>query len=48
LVFQINLIPVKYIGGGEGIEDLQVFNKHEFVDSFLNRRMKRLVHIFTL
>jgi fused signal recognition particle receptor len=35
LVFQINLIPVKYIGGGgEGIEDLQVFNKHEFVDSF--------------
>ena len=27
-------IPVKYIGIGEGIEDLQVFNKHEFVDSF--------------
>ncbi|HDZ14612.1 hypothetical protein LCGC14_1343180 [marine sediment metagenome] len=27
-------IPVKYIGVGEGIEDLQVFNKHEFVDSF--------------
>lgn len=26
-------IPVKYIGVGEGIEDLQVFNKHEFVDS---------------
>jgi fused signal recognition particle receptor len=22
-------IPVKYIGVGEGIEDLQVFNKHE-------------------
>lgn len=29
-------IPVKYIGVGEGIEDLQVFNKVEFVDSFFN------------
>lgn len=27
-------IPVKYIGVGEGIEDLQVFDKNEFVDSF--------------
>lgn len=27
-------IPVKYIGVGEGVEDLQVFNKYEFVDSF--------------
>ena len=27
-------IPVKYIGVGEGIEDLQVFNKYEFVDRF--------------
>ena len=27
-------IPVKYIGVGEGIDDLQGFNKHEFVDSF--------------
>ena len=27
-------IPVKYIGIGEGIEDLHVFNKYEFVDSF--------------
>ena len=27
-------IPVKYIGVGERIEDLQVFNKAEFVDSF--------------
>lgn len=26
-------IPVKYIGVGEGIEDLQLFNKQEFVDS---------------
>ena len=26
-------IPVKFIGVGEGIEDLQVFNKYEFVDS---------------
>jgi len=29
-------IPVKYIGVGEGIEDLQVFNKTEFVDSLFN------------
>jgi len=27
-------IPVKYIGVGEGVDDLQVFNKTEFVDSF--------------
>ena len=30
-------IPVKYIGVGEKVEDLQVFNKMEFVDSFLNK-----------
>lgn len=29
-------IPVKYIGVGEGIDDLQVFNKKEFVDSLFN------------
>ncbi len=29
-------IPVKYIGVGEGINHLQVFNKHEFVDSLFN------------
>ncbi len=34
-------IPVKYIGLGEGITDLQVFNKREFVDSlFGNRKIK--------
>jgi fused signal recognition particle receptor len=27
-------IPVKYIGVGEGMEDLQVFDRVEFVDSF--------------
>lgn len=27
-------IPVRFIGVGEGIEDLQVFDKKEFVDSF--------------
>ena len=26
-------IPVKYVGVGEGVDDLQVFNKMEFVDS---------------
>ena len=30
-------IPVRYIGVGEGIEDLQVFNKFEFVDSFFKK-----------
>ncbi|CAN5176659.1 signal recognition particle-docking protein FtsY [soil metagenome] len=30
-------IPVKYIGVGEGLEDLQVFNKYEFVDSFFKK-----------
>lgn len=29
-------IPVKYIGVGEKIDDLQVFNKHEFVDSLFS------------
>ena len=30
-------IPVKYIGVGEKMDDLQVFNKYEFVDSFFNQ-----------
>jgi fused signal recognition particle receptor len=30
-------IPVKYIGVGEGIEDLQVFNRTEFVDSLFSK-----------
>ena len=30
-------IPVKYIGIGEGIEDLQIFNKKEFVDSLFSK-----------
>ena len=30
-------IPVKYIGVGEGMNDLQVFNKHEFVDSLFGK-----------
>ncbi|OFX34236.1 MAG: signal recognition particle-docking protein FtsY [Bacteroidetes bacterium GWA2_32_17] len=29
-------IPVKYIGVGEKLEDLMIFNKHEFVDSLFN------------
>lgn len=29
-------IPVKYIGVGEGMEDLQVFNRMEFVDSLFS------------
>lgn len=31
-------IPVKYIGVGEGVDDLQVFNKLEFVDSFFGEK----------
>lgn len=30
-------IPVKYIGVGEQVDDLQVFNKVEFVDSFFKK-----------
>lgn len=30
-------IPVKYIGVGEGIDDLQIFDKMEFVDSFFKQ-----------
>jgi len=30
-------IPVKYIGVGEKVEDLQVFNKYEFVDSLFKK-----------
>jgi fused signal recognition particle receptor len=33
-------IPVKYIGLGEGMEDLQVFNKREFVDSLFGGKEK--------
>lgn len=31
-------IPVKYIGVGEGINDLQIFNKTEFVDSLFSEK----------
>lgn len=31
-------IPVKYIGLGEGINDLQVFNKREFVESLFGKK----------
>ena len=29
-------IPVRYIGVGEGVDDLQKFNKEAFVDSLFN------------
>ena len=29
-------VPVKYIGLGEGMTDLQLFNKRQFVDSLFN------------
>lgn len=29
-------MPVKYIGLGEGVDDLQLFDKHQFVDSLFN------------
>ena len=31
-------VPVKYIGLGEGMEDLQLFNKKQFVDSLFGER----------
>ena len=31
-------IPVRYIGLGEGMEDLQPFNRREFVDSLFNQQ----------
>ncbi|MDT8414146.1 MAG: signal recognition particle-docking protein FtsY [Flavobacteriaceae bacterium] len=30
-------IPVRFIGVGEGVEDLQIFDKMEFVDSFFKK-----------
>jgi fused signal recognition particle receptor len=33
-------IPVKFIGTGEKMEDLLIFNKHEFVDSLFNLERK--------
>lgn len=33
-------VPVKYIGLGEGMEDLQLFDKHQFVDSLFNANGK--------
>jgi fused signal recognition particle receptor len=35
-------IPVKFIGMGERMEDLLVFDKHEFVDSLFNLEQKNL------
>lgn len=32
-------VPVKYIGLGEGMEDLQLFNKEQFVDSLFNTEL---------
>ena len=31
-------IPVKYIGVGEKVDDLQIFDKVEFVDSLFKRK----------
>jgi fused signal recognition particle receptor len=31
-------VPVKYIGLGEGMEDLQLFNRREFVDTLFNEQ----------
>ena len=34
-------IPVKYIGLGEGMEDLQIFNRKAFVDSLFEEHKKK-------
>ena len=31
-------IPVRYIGVGEAMKDLQIFNKEEFVDTLFNTK----------
>ena len=39
IIFQITAeqnVPVKYIGVGEGIEDLQTFDSKEFVNAIFN------------
>lgn len=33
-------VPVKYIGLGEGMEDLQIFKRREFVDSLFGDHEK--------
>jgi fused signal recognition particle receptor len=30
-------VPVKFVGIGEGIDDLKVFNKREFVSSLFSK-----------
>ena len=30
-------IPIKYIGTGESIDDIQLFDKHDFVESFFQK-----------
>ena len=30
-------VPVKYIGIGEKLDDLQIFDKHEYVDSLFTK-----------
>ena len=35
IAHQLN-IPVKYVGVGERVEDLLIFDKHEFVDSLFH------------
>ena len=38
IVIQAELgIPVKYIGVGEGIDDLQKFNSHDFVSALFTK-----------
>ncbi|MEM6772205.1 MAG: signal recognition particle-docking protein FtsY, partial [Bacteroidota bacterium] len=33
-------VPIRYIGVGEGINHLQIFNKRAFVDSLFGDEMK--------
>ncbi len=36
-------IPVKYIGVGEKMEDLQLFNGEEFVEFFFKKRSRNIL-----
>ena len=39
---------MKYIGIGEKIDDLQVFNREEFVDSLLNLHIALYINIIKI
>jgi fused signal recognition particle receptor len=33
-------IPIKFIGTGESIDDIEIFDKKQFVESFFKKKIK--------